>query len=348
MNQLLSREEFKTEVFRRDRDKCVFCGQMAVDAHHLLERKLFSSPDEAGGYFLNNGIAVCAACHQRCEATEITPQAGREAAGIREIILPHCLEDEAEPENLTKWGDLLLPDGTRQPGPMFFEPQVQNFLRVAGLLEFYRFRYKYPRTPHVPFSQGRGDDDRVLNNLDHFVGRQVVVTEKRDGGNLSGYADGFIHARSIDGMPHRFETRARASLAAVLPNLPEGWRLCGENLQAQHSIAYQHLGSFVEIFSLWDERNNCLDWDETVEWASLLGLSTVPVLYEGIFDENILHTLWQSQHENGDEMEGWVMRTREGFAYRDFGRHVAKFVRASHVRTTDHWTKGEMIENKVG
>jgi hypothetical protein len=103
----------------------------------------------------------------------------------------------------------------------------------------------------------------------------------------------------------------------------------------------------VEIFSLWDEQNNCLGWDETVEWVDLLGLTTVPVLYEGLFDENILRGLWRPQHQNGDEMEGWVMRTRDGFPYRDFGRHVAKFVRASHVRTTDHWTQGEMIENRV-
>jgi hypothetical protein len=35
------------------------------------------------------------------------------------------------------------------------------------------------------------------------------------------------------------------------------------------------------VFSIWNEQN-ALSWDETVEWAELLGLFTVPVLWRGI------------------------------------------------------------------
>jgi 5-methylcytosine-specific restriction endonuclease McrA len=43
MNKLLTRDEFREAVFARDKHKCVFCGSPAVDAHHILERRLFDN-----------------------------------------------------------------------------------------------------------------------------------------------------------------------------------------------------------------------------------------------------------------------------------------------------------------
>lgn len=34
--KLLNRETFKTECFKRDKNKCVFCNKDAVDAHHIF------------------------------------------------------------------------------------------------------------------------------------------------------------------------------------------------------------------------------------------------------------------------------------------------------------------------
>ena len=52
---LLSRAEFRDSVFKRDKNKCVFCDKAAIDAHHIIERKLWND----GGYYLNNGASVC-------------------------------------------------------------------------------------------------------------------------------------------------------------------------------------------------------------------------------------------------------------------------------------------------
>lgn len=46
-----------------------------------------------------------------------------------------------------------------------------------------KYPKKYPRTMHLPYSYGRSSDDRVLNTVDHFAGREVVVTMKMDGEN---------------------------------------------------------------------------------------------------------------------------------------------------------------------
>lgn len=43
---------------------------------------------------------------------------------------------------------------------------------------------KYPRTPHLPFSEGMTKDDRVWKDMHYFDQTEVVVTEKMDGENL--------------------------------------------------------------------------------------------------------------------------------------------------------------------
>ncbi|KVP39611.1 hypothetical protein [Burkholderia ubonensis] len=110
-SQLLSREDFKRFVFLRARGRCVFCPAPAVDAHHVLERKLF----EDGGYYLGNGAAVCDAHHWKCETTELSVEAVRAAAGIRSPALPLGF---AADKTYDKWGNELREDGCRVAGPL--------------------------------------------------------------------------------------------------------------------------------------------------------------------------------------------------------------------------------------
>ena len=86
--KLLTRDEFRNAVFGRDRHVCVFCSKPAVDAHHILERRLW--PD--GGYYLENGVAVCAEHHLCCESTEISIAEVRRACGLITPCLPPHLE----------------------------------------------------------------------------------------------------------------------------------------------------------------------------------------------------------------------------------------------------------------
>jgi hypothetical protein len=68
---LLTREEFKKQVFARTNNMCCVpgCKNHAVDAHHIMDRKLFSD----GGYYLGNGASLCAEHHLQAENGEITP-----------------------------------------------------------------------------------------------------------------------------------------------------------------------------------------------------------------------------------------------------------------------------------
>ncbi len=141
---------------------------------------------------------------------------------------------------------------------------------------------KYPKTFHFDFSLSLQNDDRRLETLKDFEGKGVVVTEKLDGENASIYSD-YYHPRSVIDDGHE----TRSWLKGFIPNfqyqIPEGWRVCGENMYAEHSIRYVELDTFFYVFSIWTDLNTCLDWAATVNYCEAWGLKTVPVLYEGWF-----------------------------------------------------------------
>ncbi len=124
---LLSREAFHDEVFRRSTGRCVFCGAPAADAHHILERKLF--PD--GGYYVENGAAVCEKDHWRCETGELSPEDVRSAAGILEALLPPGFPPGAV---IDKWGNTVRADGLLEPGPLFGDIGARRALAAGGRL----------------------------------------------------------------------------------------------------------------------------------------------------------------------------------------------------------------------
>jgi hypothetical protein len=71
-DKLLTREEFKKQVFARTNGKCCVpgCTCDAVDAHHIMDRKLWND----GGYYLSNGAALCEKHHWDAEKGIITPK----------------------------------------------------------------------------------------------------------------------------------------------------------------------------------------------------------------------------------------------------------------------------------
>lgn len=206
--------------------------------------------------------------------------------------------------------------------------------------------FKYPRTYHLPFSEGNTSDDKMLSSaaLDAFVGKLIVITEKMDGENTTMYTDHY-HARSLDSNNHPSRNYVKGLWGAIKHEIPEGWRICGENLYAQHSIKYDSLPSYFMVFSIWNEKNICLSWQETKEYAAILGLETVPELFVGMYDESLLKNFISNLDLNSQE--GIVMRTAGEYEFSEFSSNVAKWVRKNHVQTDEHWTLGPIIPNKL-
>lgn len=305
MSRLLSRDEFRESVFTRDGYKCVFCGESAVDAHHILDRKLWVD----GGYYLDNGSSVCESCHIDCERSVLTVEDCRKACGITNIIVPPQLNVDQEYD---KWG----------------VPTTKWI--------------KYPHTWYLPWcsSVSREDRGRVHKDLSHLEGQRVIVTEKMDGENTSMYSD-HIHARSIDSRHHVSRDWVKKFWSERASEIPSGWRVCGENVFAKHSIEYDDLQSYFLGFTVWNDRNECLSWDDTLEWFDLLNIKPVPILYDGVYNEETVRSL----NLDLEKQEGYVLRIAESFTYGEFYKYVMKFVRDKHVQTTDFWMHEEVVQN---
>lgn len=226
---------------------------------------------------------------------------------------------------------------------------------------------KYPRSFNLPFSQSDSSDDVWWTEKDidrNFVGKEVVVSEKLDGEATSLYRDR-NHARSIDSAHHPSRNWIKQFHATFSHEMADNIRFCGESVYAFHSIFYTDLPSYFFLYGVYDQES-CLSWDETEEYASLFGLTTVPVLYRGIWDENLVKKLWTGKgtyptYENsGDPVrrefpqdftpcvaEGYVVRLASAFRYDNFRNSLAKFVRDRHVKSPQNWLQLNVVPNQL-
>jgi hypothetical protein len=200
-------------------------------------------------------------------------------------------------------------------------------------------REKYPRTYHFDFSEGVQSDDKVIKSLHKVENEEVVALLKYDGENTSGYPDGYTHARSIDSKSNWTRDIVKKIFSVIHHDIPDGFRLCCENLYAKHSIYYPdgYLEGYLYLLSVWDNENYCLSYDDTLEYAELFDLPTPKELYRGPFDIEELKKV--AKNLNTSIEEGFVVRVTRKFHYDEFSECVAKYVREGHVQTDQHWLK---------
>lgn len=205
---------------------------------------------------------------------------------------------------------------------------------------------KYPRTFHAPWSEGATSDDKTHKDMSAFEDQWVVCSFKMDGENFTGYNDGHCHARSIDSSNHLSRDWVKSFWKSIAYNLPVGWRVCGENLYAKHSIAYDDLESYLYGFSIWNADNVCLSWGDTLEWFDLLGIKPVDVFFYGVYDEDTIRAFFDQINVDGKH-EGYVIRLADAFDYEDFSKSTAKYVRKNHVTSNEHWMYQAITPNKL-
>jgi hypothetical protein len=206
---------------------------------------------------------------------------------------------------------------------------------------------KYPRTYHLPNSPGSTSDDKIQKNIEYLENIDFIVLEKMDGENTS-MSKNKVWARSLDSKTHESRHYVYRIWGEIAYKIPENYIICGENLYAKHSIHYQDLEDYFQVFSVWD-KNICLSWEATKMFCNDLGLSTVkelgqfssfPHFYDN-FDKFLVDI-------NYDEktMEGIVIRPKGSFTRIDFENVVLKWVRKNHVTTDEHWMNQEIIKNR--
>lgn len=200
-------------------------------------------------------------------------------------------------------------------------------------------KIKYPRTYHLEWSEGKGSDDKTQFDLSNFKNKEIIITEKMDGENTTMMVDSF-YARSLDSNNHPSRNFVKGIWGNIRHDIPVDFRICGENLYAQHSLRYENLSSYFMVFSIWD-KETCLSWDETIEYCNLLGLTPVKVLYRGLFELEFIKNF----KIDTNTQEGFVIRLSGKFMLRDFQKSVVKWVRKGHVQTDKHWMNDIITPN---
>lgn len=201
-------------------------------------------------------------------------------------------------------------------------------------------RTKYPRTYHLPWSPGADISDKVHESDAIFDGKEVIVTLKMDGENTTMYHDG-LHPRSVIMDNHPSRDWVKKLHGQIKHEIPENWRICGENLYAQHSIKYTDLSSYFQVFSIWED-GVCLDWESTEAYCKELGLHTTPVIYRGRYSKELIDLIFKTY---ADKHEGYVVRLAGSFKFDDFRQSLAKYVRANHIQTDEHWMNKPVVPN---
>lgn len=212
---------------------------------------------------------------------------------------------------------------------------------------------KYPRTFHLPSSPGATNDDKRMANLNGFIDRRLVCTEKLDGSNVC-LTPTDVFARSHNGPPThesfnwlkaKFHGELKHILAAEVEGDEEIEVFC-EYTYAVHSIEYEFLPSYLWVIGVRVGGDWWLSWNATEKFAEKLGLPTVPVIdfpwatNEGTLGR-FIDIMVNTPGKYGTK-EGIVLRDADSFNDDEFFYKVGKWVRANHVQTDEHWTNLEM------
>jgi len=154
--------------------------------------------------------------------------------------------------------------------------------------------------------------------------------------------------RSLDYEAHPSRNRIAALHARFSYLIPDGWRICAENLTVKHSIKYKDLQEICEVFGIWNGET-CLSWDDTVIFSALLELPTVPILWRGIWNPEYSSVFVDqiSRMINPETQEGFVVRPTASFQMKDFNHLVGKWVRKGHVTSGEHWMRSQIEYNEI-
>lgn len=206
-------------------------------------------------------------------------------------------------------------------------------------------KQKYPRTSHVLYSEKLSEDD-IIHNYDIFENKNVVVTIKMDGENTTIYNDD-SHARSLNSDKDSEDRRwiELFRMLKVYNKIPSTYRICGENLFYKHTVKYDNLKSYFNLFSIWDG-DICLSWEDTLKLANKLNIETVPVLYTGIYDKELILKKF-NEYKKNINAEGFVIRLLDSFHLNDFSTSISKFVSNDFVIPSEHWKYSVKERNHI-
>lgn len=302
---MLASQLFEKQVFERDKKTCVVpgCEQPAIDAHHIMERRLFADDPILWGYHIDNGASVCEKHHLAAEAGHIPPQALRHWLGITDKIYPKYLDAG---RIYDKWGNEIK---SAEPIPS-----------------------RSPRTLSFNFSLGHEYADGYIQTKE-LLNKPLAFTLKKDGYGVTFGNDFWKPAVSV-APDHPVFAPFAERYAAIKNKVPGGVQVFGVWLFAQRSIRYAGslaLKDFLEVFAVYDRSQQLfLSQEEMSLFCKQCGLHAVETLARGEFAKE--YHLVQTVMSLGEEVigkghEGLVVKSCYPFHFTQFDLNAAKHTR---------------------
>lgn len=125
---------------------------------------------------------------------------------------------------------------------------------------------KYFRTYHLPFSPGRGKDDKVLNSVNHLLKKDLIFTEKLDVSNICLCKEGVFSRSHSQFAKHQSFDMLKQLYFNIKNEIPDNYLFYGEWLYAVHSIKYTKLPSYLGCsFNFQAARRPASTWSHCLE-----------------------------------------------------------------------------------
>jgi ATP-dependent RNA circularization protein (DNA/RNA ligase family) len=217
---------------------------------------------------------------------------------------------------------------------------------------------KFPRTPHLFWwgnTPPRGDKVLPENDARELLRWPASVEEKVDGSSLGFSVEegGRVRAQSRGRYIEHGSRMAVGSLWSWLAGREMTFRrvlgphliLYGEWCYALHSVPYDALSDWFLAFDVFDRREKrFFSRKRRDEMTKELGVSVVPLLAEGVFDEQKLRRLIGPSRLGATEAEGVYLRWDDG----DWLGARAKVVRPGWLSTAEErWSKRRVVQNQL-
>ena len=249
-----------------------------------------------------------------------------------------------------------------------FEAAREAVLRLSSPLTI----YKFPRTPHL-IDTGSATEDDVHTDLGAFTSQhrvqgtsrsRVTITEKIDGANMglslsssrdrivvqnrSHYVNARTHEqfKKLDTWLARHDVDLRQILDRD-PYFAERYILFGEWVYATHAISYCDLPDWFMAYDLYDRsRNSFVDRQGLEAVLDGTSIQMAPVLFDGDkipTKEDLLTMIQRKSVFYDGRVEGVYVKIEED----GYVKLRGKVVRSDFIAGNEHWSRGNIRENKL-
>jgi len=180
----------------------------------------------------------------------------------------------------------------------------------------------YPNISHLPWSKWVRDGDVIQTDLNHLNHNNIIVLEKMDGIPVIISSDRIIFKKDVSDISKEYLESIRTEKLSKLSN--NIW-FVGDILLERRLYHYDMLPDYFLLYGMF-VNDIFLNWEVTAKYAEELSLKMVPILYKGIYDEELIKKCYTGESVYGKYQEGYIVRRVDTFLLDSIKTNILKYV----------------------